>query len=251
MADLAKHTALITGATSGFGEHFTSTLSSAGATVIVAGRDEDKLKELVATIRQRGGNAGYCVFDLTDSASIREAVRQASKQHGPISILVNNAGVLDNRMAMTSSDELIDKLLFTNLRAPYVLCCELARQMKMSGVEGRIVNISSMSAFNYSGNGQALYSITKAALNRMTEVLAVEWSKYNINVNAIAPGIFEAGLIKRLFTEKKLAEFSDSVPRQRLSQVDDLDSTLLYLCSPDSRCVTGTVIKIDDGQEPR
>ena len=112
-----------------------------------------------------------------------------------------------------------------------------------------MVNISSLGGFHYAGNGAALYSITKSAIARMSECLAVEWSRFNINVNCIAPGAFKSEMMDGMM--ERLGDFSGQFPRGRVCDPAQLDSTLLYLCAPSSECVTGTIIKVDDGQGSR
>jgi NAD(P)-dependent dehydrogenase (short-subunit alcohol dehydrogenase family) len=140
-------------------------------------------------------------------------------------------------------------VLDTNLRAPYILSCEVARRLIAAKQPGRIVNISSVSANHYNGEGAALYSISKAGVSRMTEALAVEWSRNRINVNAIAPGAFRSEMMDGMM--ERIGDFSEHLPRKRIGEPAQLDSTLLYLCSPASECVTGTIITVDDGQGPR
>ena len=111
------------------------------------------------------------------------------------------------------------------------------------------MNISSVAAFHYSGGGAALYSITKAGIARMTEALAVEWARFNINVNCIAPGAFSSEMLDGML--ERMGDISEHFPRKRIGQPAQMDSTLLYLVSPSSDCVTGTIIKVDDGQGPR
>lgn len=112
---------------------------------------------------------------------------------------------------------------------------------------GRIVNIASMAAFvTQAGAPQALYSTTKAALVRMTEAMAVEWAGFNINVNAIAPGTFASEMVDGMM--ERMGDFSGYFPRKRVCEPAQMDSTLLFLVSPSSECVTGTCIRIDDGQ---
>ena len=147
------------------------------------------------------------------------------------------------------SVELVDAVLDTNVRGPYLASTEVAKRLIDAKLPGRMVNISSMGAFNYSGQGAALYSISKAAINRMTEALAVEWVKFGINVNGIAPGAFESEMMDGML--ERLGDFSVHFPRKRLGHPAQLDSTLLYLCSPASEFVTGTVVKVDDGQGSR
>jgi NAD(P)-dependent dehydrogenase (short-subunit alcohol dehydrogenase family) len=147
------------------------------------------------------------------------------------------------------SIELIDDVLGTNLRGPFVLSCEVARRLIAAELPGRMVNISSVGAFHYGGNGAALYSITKAGINRMTEALAVEWARFGINVNAIAPGAFSSEMMDGML--QRVGDITQHFPRKRLGDPAQLDSTLLYLVAPSSEFVTGTVIKVDDGQGPR
>ena len=112
-----------------------------------------------------------------------------------------------------------------------------------------MVHISSVGAFRYDGNGAALYSITKAGVIRMTEALAVEWARYNINVNAIAPGAFSSEMMDGMI--ERMGDITQNFPRGRLGQPPQLDSSLLYFVSPSSECVTGSFVKVDDGQGAR
>jgi len=135
------------------------------------------------------------------------------------------------------------------LRGPYILSCEVARRLIDKKLPGRMVNISSVGGFHYAGNGAALYSITKAGIARMSEVLAVEWARFNINVNCIAPGAFESEMMDGML--ERMGDISQHFPRGRICHPAQMDSTLLYFCSPASECVTGTIVKIDDGQGSR
>lgn len=250
MRDFSDKVALVTGASSGLGMQISKLLAESGATVVLTGRKEEQLESLVEEISKLGGKVSYYILDITDDSQIKDVIHRVGEEVGPISILVNNAGVLSARLSMTMSLDIIDELIGTNLKGPFLVAREVARQMKECRIEGRIVNVSSMAAFNFSGSGLSLYSITKAALIRMTEVFAVEWAEYGINVNAIAPGIFYSNMTKSMLlrgSEDLQAKF----PRKRIIKTNQLDSALLFLCSDSSECVTGTVIKIDDGQESR
>jgi NAD(P)-dependent dehydrogenase (short-subunit alcohol dehydrogenase family) len=146
--------------------------------------------------------------------------------------------------------ELVDHLLDVNLRAPYLMSIALGRRWIEHEVRGRIVNVSSMAAFHTAGAaGVSLYSTTKAALNRMTEALAVEWARHHINVNAIAPGFFASEMMDGMLS--RVGDITPSLTRQRMGDPAQLDSTLLYLVSPASEMVTGTIVKVDDGALPR
>lgn len=247
--DLQGKVALVTGATSGLGKRFAEVLALSGAKVAVTGRREDRLKALADQINQQGGEAFPVKLDMTDADSIVSAVESAEKALGTVTILVNNAGIPDAQRAHKMSLDLIDSVFDTNLRGPYIMSCEVARRLMDAGKGGKMVNISSVGAFNYSGNGAALYSITKAGIVRMTEALAVEWARFNINVNCIAPGAFSSEMLDGML--ERMGDFSQAFPRKRIGQPSQMDSTLLYLVSPASEMVTGTFIKVDDGQGPR
>ena len=247
--DLTGQVALVTGTTSGLGKRFAQVLAACGASVAVTGRREDRLRELADEINSQGGKAFPVRLDMTDSESIVAAVSAAEAALGTITILVNNAGIPDAQRAHKMSNQLIDDVFDTNLRGPYVMSCEIARRLIASGKPGRMVNISSVAAFHYSGGGAALYSITKAGIARMTEALAVEWARFNINVNCIAPGAFSSEMLDGML--ERMGDISEHFPCKRIGQPAQMDSTLLYLVSPSSDCVTGTIIKVDDGQGPR
>jgi len=244
--ELTGQVALVTGATSGLGRRFAVTLAAAGASVVASGRRADRLDEVVAEIRANGGQAAPAVLDVTDAASIVAAVDAAEAAFGTVTILVNNAGIPDAQRAHRMSLELIDQVIDTNVRGPYLLATEVARRLIAAELPGRMVNVSSMGAYSYGGNGAALYSITKAAVNRMTEALSVEWARFGINVNGIAPGAFNSEMMDGMIS--RIGEISHAFPRKRMGDPAQLDSTLLYLVAPSSEFVTGTICKVDDGQ---
>jgi NAD(P)-dependent dehydrogenase (short-subunit alcohol dehydrogenase family) len=247
--DLSGQVALVTGATSGLGRRFAQVLAAAGAKVVGTGRRRERLDELVAEIQANGGVAVGVEMDMTDTDSILAGLDEAEAAFGTITILVNNAGIPDAQRAHKMSIELIDRVIDTNLRGPFVLSCEVARRLIDQKLPGRQVNISSIGATNYSGSGAALYSVTKAGIARMSEVLAVEWSRNFINVNCIAPGAFHSEMMDGML--ERMGDFTQAMPRKRLGDPSQLDSTLLFLCSPASEAVTGTIIKVDDGQSSR
>ena len=247
--DLTGRVALVTGTTAGLGRRFAQVLARCGAQVAVSGRRVDRLAALAAEIRAAGGTALPVAVDMTDRASIRAAVDATEAAFGTIDILVNNAGIPDAQRAHKMADELVDAVFDTNLRGPWVLSCEVAKRLIEAKKPGRMVNISSIGAYNYGGNGAALYSVTKAGIARMTEALAVEWARFNINVNGIAPGAFSSEMMDGMLS--RMGDISQHFPRKRVCDPALLDSTLLYLVSPASEAVTGTVIKVDDGQGSR
>jgi len=248
--DLSGQVALVTGTTSGLGRRFAKVLATCGAKVILTGRRVDKLESLAEEVRGEGGVCEAFTMDMTDRHSVRSVVAAAEEKLGGITILVNNAGIPDAKRAVKMSEELIDNVMETNLTGPYILSCEFARRLMEKKLPGRIVNISSIAAFDINAQSSAsLYSVTKAGIARMTEALALEWAKYNINVNCIAPGAFLSEMIDGMV--ERVGDFSGAYPRKRFGQPEQMDSTLLFLVSPSSECVTGTIIKIDDGQSNR
>ena len=247
--DLGGSVALVTGATAGLGWRFAQVLASSGAAVAAVGRRAHRLEALAAAISGAGGTCLPLPLDIAEPAGLAPALDQIETTLGPVSILVNNAAIPDAQYATKMSLDLIDRVIATNLRAPFLLSAEVARRPMARGAPGRIVNVSSMGAHHYRGGASSLYSTTKAAVERMTETLAVEWAPFHINVNAIAPGAFATEMLEGMI--ERVGGLSDSFARQRLGHPAQLDSTLLYLVSPSSEFVTGTIVKVDDGQNPR
>jgi NAD(P)-dependent dehydrogenase (short-subunit alcohol dehydrogenase family) len=247
--DLTGQVALVTGTTSGLGRRFAIVLAKCGAKVALTGRRTDRLEALAKEIRAFGGTCVPLHLDMTDSDNVISVVADAEAALGTVTILVNNAGIPDAQRAHKMSNELINAVFDTNLRGPYILSCEVARRLIAKNLPGRMVNISSMGAFSYNGGGAALYSITKAGIVRMTEALAVEWARFGINVNCIAPGAFASEMMDGML--QRIGDITKNFPRKRLGDPAQLDSTLLYLVSPSSEFVTGMVAKVDDGQGSR
>ena len=244
--DLSGRVALVTGASSGFGERFARVLASQGAAVAIAARRIDRLEALAAEIKAAGGRALPVAMDATDADALVAAVAAAEAAFGTVDILVNNAGIPDAQRAHKMPLDLVDRVLGVNLRAPWILACEVARRLMAAGKPGNIVNIASVAHYSYNGGGAALYAVTKTALVRMTEALSVEWAYAGINVNAIAPGMFVTEMTDGMFA--RIGDPTEMVARRRVPVPAQLDSTLLYLVSAASECVTGATIRVDDGQ---
>ena len=247
--DLTGQIALVTGASAGLGRRFARVLAAAGATVAVAARRLDRLEELAAEIRAAGGRALPLALDVTDADQLIDVVARAEAALGTVTILVNNAGIPDAQRAHKMSVELIDRVLDINVRAPWILSCEVARRLIAAEKPGRIVNLASRAAYAYDGRGAALYATSKMAVVRMTETLAVEWARYHINVNAIAPGAFSSEMMDGMLS--RMGDITKHFPRPRLGDPAQLDSTLLFLVSPASEFVTGTAVRVDDAQGGR
>lgn len=247
--DLSGQVAIVTGASSGLGARFARLLAAAGARVALCARRVDRLEALVAEINAAGGDARAFAIDVADQDQCLALAETVEAAMGPVSILINNAGIPDAARAHKVSPALYNQVMAVNVNAPWLLSTSLAARRLADGGPLRIVNIASMAAFEYNGHGAALYSMTKAAVVRMTEVLAVEWAKFPINVNAIAPGAFASEMMDGMLG--RMGDITQHFRRKRLGDPAMMDSTLLYLVGPASEAVTGTIIKIDDGQSNR
>ena len=245
--DLSGQAAFITGATSGFGLRFAEVLSDAGATVVITGRRVDRLQALKTKIESRGGRAVPLALDVTQAAEIRACVAEAERLAGPISILVNNAGMNVQSSASTLGEADYDRLMDTNVKGAFFVAQAVGLRMVEQKIAGRIVNIASIGAFK-ALPGLVAYSMSKAAVAMMTKGLAREWAKYHIAVNALCPGFIETELNSDWFAteggKKQVAGF----PRRRLGKEEDLDAMLLLLCSKHAGFITGSLFTLDDGQ---
>lgn len=196
-----------------------------------------------------GGAIVAAPMDAADPASIETALARAEEAFGPVQILVNNAALGEARAAIDLPLADIDQMLGVNLRGPWLLSCAVARRLMAAGLPGRIINIASSAAFDHRGKGGAFYSVTKAAVVRMTETLGLEWAAAGINVNAIAPGVFDTDMVRAFAA--RIEPFVQATPRRRIGRPDQLDGLLLFLASDASEFVTGAVILADDGQGAR
>lgn len=253
--DLSNDIAIVTGATSGLGWRFAKLLAAQGASVAIAGRRVERLDALAKEIADDGGTVLCVPTDMSDMAQV-EALSTTVEEHlGLPTILVNNAGIADGQLATKLDVAFIEQLIAINLTGPFLLARDVAKRLIKAKKSGRIVNIASIAAYNYDGNGAALYATSKGAIARMTETLAVEWAKFPINVNAIAPGIVKSEMTdfmaQRMQAGEQAEDFAAHTTRKRVPTPDFLDSTLLFLVDPKSHAVTGTVIKVDDGQQGR
>lgn len=253
--DLSNDVAIVTGATSGLGWRFAKVLAAQGAKVALAGRRVERLQALAEEITADSGTALSVPTDMSDMAQVEALAATVEDHLGLPTILINNAGIADGQLATKMDIGFMERLIAVNLTGPFLLAREVAKRLIKAKQPGRIVNIASIAAYNYDGNGAALYSTSKSAIARMTETLAVEWARFYVNVNAIAPGLVKSemtdGMAQRMQAGDQAEDFASHTKRGRVPTPDWLDSTLLYLVDPASHAVTGTVIKIDDGQQDR
>lgn len=245
--DLTGQTALVTGATSGFGVRFAHVLAEAGATVVLTGRRVERLAAVRAAVEAKGGRAFALGLDVTDVAAVRAAVDEAERLAGPIGILVNNAGISIQSTASALGEADYDALMDTNVKGAFFMAQTVGNRMIARKIEGRIVNIASIGAFK-ALPGLVVYSMSKAALAMMTKGLAREWARHNVAVNAICPGYITTELNDTWFATEAGQKQVQGFPRRRLGKEEDLDATLLLLSSRHARFITGSLFTVDDGQ---
>ena len=252
--DLSGRVALVTGASGGLGAQFARTLARAGAGVVLASRRLEKLKDLRARIEGDGGDAHVVECDVTDVHSIRAAVAHAETEMGSIDILVNNSGVSTTQRIQDVSEQDYDFVFDTNVRGAFFVAQEVARRMiaRAKGeapgtfAGGRIVNVASMAGLGVAP-GIAVYAMSKAAVVHMTRAMALEWGRYGINVNAICPGYIDTEINHHHWQTEQGRKLIDMLPRKRIGQPQDLDTTLLMLVANESHFINGAVIQADDG----
>jgi NAD(P)-dependent dehydrogenase (short-subunit alcohol dehydrogenase family) len=252
--DLSGRVALVTGASSGLGEQFARVLSAAGAGVVLAARRVERLKTLRAELEAADGDAHVVGLDVTSIDSIRAAVAHAETEMGPIDILVNNAGVGTTQHLTEVTAEDYDFMMNTNVRGAFFVAQEVAKRMiaRAKGTApgtytgGRIVNIASVAGLRV-GSRIGVYCMGKAAVIHMTRSMALEWGRFDINVNAICPGYIDTEINHHQWAGEAGQKLIQQLPRKRVGKPADLDTTLLMLCANESHFVNGAVIAADDG----
>jgi NAD(P)-dependent dehydrogenase (short-subunit alcohol dehydrogenase family) len=244
--DISGQVALVTGASSGIGRHFAEVLAAAGAKVAAVARRTDRLEELARQIEGRGGDCLPLAGDVTRQDSIRGTIAAAEAQLGPVSILVNNAGVVVSKPLFEHTEEDWDYVVDTNLKGAWLAAREFAHHLVGAKRPGRIINISSILASRTIGRVPA-YCAAKAGLTHLTHVLAMELARYGILVNALAPGYVETDFNREYFRTEAGQRLIGRIPLKRLGQAPDLDGALLFLASAASAYVTGAVIAVDGG----
>ncbi|HRO59657.1 MAG TPA: SDR family oxidoreductase [Burkholderiaceae bacterium] len=249
--DLHGKTALVTGASSGLGARFARLLAENGAQVVLASRRVERLKELRAEIEANGGSAHVVPLDVTDNTVIEAAVTQAETEAGPIDILINNSGVSTTQRLVDVTPQDYDFVFDTNTRGAFFVAQAVARRMISRAKEdpqrrARIVNIASMAGLRVLAQ-IGVYCMSKAAVVQMTKAMALEWGRFNINVNAVCPGYIETELNAHHWQTEAGQKLVSMLPRRRLGKPEDLDGAVLLLSSDQSDFINGAIIAADDG----
>jgi NAD(P)-dependent dehydrogenase (short-subunit alcohol dehydrogenase family) len=246
LLSLAGKTARVTGASSGLGEHFARVLAGAGAAVALAARRLDRLRQLEAEIRAAGGKAWAVELDVSDPPSVARAFEAAQASAGPITIIINNAGVPSGSYFVKTSEEEWRDVMAVNLDGVFRIGREAARRMIASGTGGSIVNIASILGFGAIKSLSA-YAASKAAVVSLTKSMALELARERIRVNAIAPGYFSTEINAGFLESAAGRRLLSKVPMGRAGNLAELDGPLLLLASEAGAFMTGSVITVDGG----
>lgn len=241
MFDLTGKTALVTGASGGIGAAIATTLHAQGASVVLHGTREERLAALKAALGER---AHIVTANLGDREAVANIIAEATEKVGPISILVNNAGITRDNLAMRMKEEEWDAVIDVNLTASMILCRTAMRGM-MKARHGRIISISSI--VGVIGNpGQSNYAASKAGMIGYSKALAQEVASRGVTVNVIAPGFIETPMTDELSDDQKTALLS-RVPAARLGHADEIAAAVAYLASDEAAYVTGATIHVNGG----
>lgn len=243
--DLSGRLVMVTGGGTGIGRQFATTLAQRGARVVLCARRLDKLEETAAAIRAAGGEAHCLPLDVTDAGSI-DAAFQRIAGLGPLAVLINNAGSPSGPMLLDLEESLWDEVHAVNLKGAWLVARAAAKQMIGHGAGGSIVNIASVLGESVQ-KGTGAYAAAKAGLLHLTRAMALEWSRYGIRVNAIAPGYYRTDIASDYLDSDAGQALLRRIPQRRVGQLADLDGVIVLLASDASKYMTGSVLAVDGG----
>lgn len=244
--DVSQETILITGASQGLGRQFARVLSANGAAVVLAARQTAKLKSLEEEIKGKGGRAAAVQMDVTDTASIGKALDAAEAALGPVTVLINNAGIAIEKLAVEQTEADWDAVINANLKGAYFLATEMARRMIARKQEGNIVNVASVLGLSVM-KFLSPYTISKAGIIQATKAMALEFASQRIRVNALAPGYIDTEMNHDFWATPAGEKLTKQIPQRRVGTESDLDGAIMLLASSASRYMTGSVVAVDGG----
>ena len=244
--DLTGQVAFVTGAGRGLGRHMALALAKYGANLVICSRTLSELEEVASEAAALGRETLVQRADMTRTADIDHAVAAAQQRFGHIDILVNNAGINIPQWAEEVTEEAWDKVFDINLKGLF-FCAQAVGKIMIRQKRGKIINVSSQ-AGSVGLIKRAAYCSSKGAVNQLTRVLAVEWAKHKINVNAIAPTFIETPMTKPMFEDPEFRQYIfDNILFDRAAQPKDVVGAVIYLASAASDMVTGHILHIDGG----
>lgn len=245
---LREKVAIVTGASRGIGKAAALSLAKAGADVICCARDMKALEETVNEITRLGRRARGIKVDITNFAEVEAMASKAVSEFEKIDILVNNAGVVILKPLLEFSEEEWRKIIDTNLTGAF-FCCKAVGKYMVERKCGKVINMSSMRGFIGAPN-EVSYCASKGGIIQFTKALALEWARFNINVNAIAPGYIITEMSTQVFKENEemLNRVLNVIPLGRIGQPEEVGALIVYLSSKASDFMTGETIVLDGGQ---
>ena len=244
--ELAGKVALITGAGQGIGRAFALGFAGAGAAVLVSDVIEENAERTAREVQAADGQALARRLDVSKRADVEAAVAAAVERFGRLDIVLNNAGIFPRAAALELDEETWDAVMAVNLKGTFLCSQAAARVMVDQGDGGRIVNLASRSAYQFSPRGTH-YAASKAGIVAYTRNLAVELAPHKITVNAIAPGLTDTAQPRYGMTEEEIAEAGEQVPLGRIAQPEDMVPTALFLCGPGGAYITGQIHHVNGG----
>jgi NAD(P)-dependent dehydrogenase (short-subunit alcohol dehydrogenase family) len=243
---LAGKVALVTGGSRGIGRACAIACASAGADVVLGLRDIASSCELIGELEATGRNILPVELELPDKDHIARAVEAAVKTFGRIDVLINNVGVAPGNLAELVEEKDLDEILDINIKGTFLMTQAVARHM-IGRRQGRIINISSQ-AGTVTLRGEAIYCMSKAAINHLTRCLAAEWARYGITVNTVAPTfIWTDGTRPYLSDPDAHRRTLDHIPLGRIGDTNDVVGAVVFLASPAASLITGTNLLVDGG----
>lgn len=247
MFDLKGKNILVTGASSGLGQHIAAFYAAQGANIIICARREERLQQLQTQLEQNYGIQVYrYAFDINDRTAVQTMLHDLEQKQVSVNVLINNAGVGDSKRFLDYSDADWDVIVGTNLKAPWMCAQEVVSHMVKQKVAGSVINITSILSESIN-LGVAPYCASKAGLKHLTEAMAVELARFNIRVNAIAPGYMVTEINEDYLTSEAGQAILKRIPMRRFVEFSDLNGALLLLASEAGRGMTGVEIKVDCG----
>ena len=245
--DLSGKVALVTGGSRGLGMAIATAMAGKGADVAICGRKQENLDQAVEVFGQKGIKVMARVANVGKSSEIAGLFQAVEQKFGKLDILVNNVGMNILTPSVSEVDEgLWDKIIESNLKGTYLASSRAVGLMKKAR-GGKIINITSIAA-RKAAMGMGIYCVAKAGVEMLTKVLAVELSQYNINVNAVAPGMVKTKFSQPFWSnEDMLKELTKTIPMGRIAETDDVVGAVLFLASGLSDFVTGEIITVDGG----
>lgn len=238
--------ALVTGASSGLGEHFAHVLATAGARVWLAARRIDRLQALEGELRARGSQVDSVALDVSRGDSVTSAFDVMARMGCVPDLVVNNAGIGLGTPAIETSEHDWNQVVDTNLKGAWLVATEAARRLVAAGRPGSIVNVASILGERVQ-LAVAPYAASKAGLVHLTKALALEWARYRIRVNALCPGYIVTDINRDFLASEPGDLLRKRIPQRRFGEARDLDGPLLLLASDAGRYMTGAVVAADGG----